>query len=257
MLISPRRGADRINIRKVLSGVHTTAQNLQRSYGNAFEGLLAYLEWATESARVLRSQVSDRDLEQLVFTPRYKALLASCGTLAGSAQKCLVSGLVQLEVVERIEAFEAAVNALDTQISRWNMRETFVVADSSFYIQNDVKLADLDLHEILDVPRWEFVRLLFPIVVVDELDGLKDASKQRARWRAAHTLGRLDEVLDGHTHGFLHEGVHTPRMARPATGSPWRSSSIPPATCAWTAPTTRSSTEPRPSRAWPAATFGF
>ncbi|WP_062642128.1 PIN domain-containing protein [Streptomyces maremycinicus] len=211
MLISPRPGADRLNIRKVLGGVHTTAQNLQGHYDNAFEGLMAYLEWATDSARLLRSQVSERDLEQLVFTPRYKVLLASCGTLAGPAQTRLVNGLVQLEVVERIEAFAAAVDALDTQISRWNMREAFVVADSSFYIQNDVKLADVDLHAILDVQPWEFVRLLFPIVVVDELDDLKDTSKQRGRWRAAHTLGRLDEVLDGHTHGFLHEGVYTPK----------------------------------------------
>lgn len=50
MLITPRPGADRKNIRQALSGVHTTAMNLQRPYGSAFEGLLAYLEWATESA---------------------------------------------------------------------------------------------------------------------------------------------------------------------------------------------------------------
>ncbi|MFE5534808.1 PIN domain-containing protein [Streptomyces sp. NPDC056492] len=50
------------------------------------------------------------------------------------------------------------------------------------------------------------MRLLFPIVVVDELDSLKDASKQRARWRAAHTLGLLDGVLNGATCGVLHEG---------------------------------------------------
>ncbi|WP_328545439.1 PIN domain-containing protein [Streptomyces europaeiscabiei] len=210
MLITPRPGADRKNIRQVLSGVHTTALNLQRPYDSAFQGLLTYLEWATESARMLRSQISDRDLGQLVFTDRYRALLGSCGTLAGSAQERLVNGLVQLEVAERIEALEAAVAALDTQIGRWSQQqEKFVVADSSFYIQNAVKLADADLHEILGVPRWQYVRLLFPIVVVDELDDLKDASKNRARWRAAHTLGRLDEVLDGGTHGILHEGVHT------------------------------------------------
>lgn len=183
--------------------------NLRRPYGSAFEGLLAYLEWATESARMLHSQISDRNLDQLVFTDRYRALLGSCGTLAGAAQQRLLNGLVQLEVTERIEAFEAAMAALDMQIGRWRQRETFVVADSSFYIQNEVKLADVDLHEVLDVPRWQFVRLLFPIVVVDELDDLKDASKQRARWRAAHTLGLLDEVLDGGTHGVLHEGEHT------------------------------------------------
>lgn len=209
MLITPRRGADRKNIRQVLSGVHITAMNLQQPYGNAFEGLLAYLEWATESARMLRSQISDRDLAQLVFTDRYRSLLGSCGTLAGSAQQRLVNGLVQLEVTERVEAFEAAVAALDAQIGRWSKREVFVVADSSFYIPNAVKLADVDLHAILDVPPWQVMRLLFPIVVVDELDDLKDASKQRARWRAAHTLGLLDGVLDGGTHGILHAGEHT------------------------------------------------
>ncbi|MFB9836703.1 PIN domain-containing protein [Actinoallomurus acaciae] len=209
MLITPRPGAGRKNIRQALNGVHTTAMNLQRPYGSAFEGLLTYLEWATESARTLRPQISDRDLDQLVFTDRYRLLLGSCGTLAGTAQQRLVNGLVQLEVAERIEAFEAAVAALETRIGRWSQREVFVVADSSFYIQNEVKLADVDLHEVLDLPRWQFVRLLFPIVVVDELDDLKDASKQRARWRAAHTLGLLDEVLNGGTHGVLHEGEHT------------------------------------------------
>ncbi|WP_247615814.1 PIN domain-containing protein [Streptomyces sp. MK37H] len=185
--------------------------NLQRPYGSAFEGLLTYLEWATESARMLRSQISGRDLDQLVFTDRYRDLLGSCGTLAGTAQQRLVNGLVQLEVAERIEAFEAAVAALDTRIGRWSQREVFVVADSSFYIQNEVKLAVVGLPEVLDVPRRQFVRLLFPIVVVDELDDLKDASKQRARWRAAHTLGLLDGVLNGGTHGVLHEGEHTVR----------------------------------------------
>ncbi|MGW1538787.1 PIN domain-containing protein [Streptomyces sp. NPDC002309] len=170
---------------------------------------MTYLEWATESAQMLGSQISDRDLDQLVFTDRYRALLGSCGMLAGGAQQRLVNGLVQLEVAERIEAFEAAVAALDTRIGRWIQQEEFVVADSSFYIQNEVKLADVDLHEVLDVPRWKFVRLLFPIVVVDELDDLKDASKQRARWRAAHALGLLDGVLNGYAHGVLHEGEQT------------------------------------------------
>ncbi|MFE7564190.1 PIN domain-containing protein [Kitasatospora sp. NPDC057500] len=206
MLITPRPGADRQNIRQILSGVHTSAMNLQRPYGSALEGLLTYLEWATESARMLRSQISDRDLDQLVFTDRYRELLGICGTVAGTAQQRLVNGLVQLEVVERIEAFAAAVAVLDERIARWKQREVFVVADSSFYIQNEVKLADVDLHEVLGVPRWQFVRLLFPIVVVDELDDLKDASKQRARWRAAHTLGLLDGVLNGATHGVLREG---------------------------------------------------
>ncbi|MDX2999207.1 PIN domain-containing protein [Streptomyces scabiei] len=210
MLITPRPGADRKNIRQVLGGVHVAAMNLQKPYDSAYDALLAYLEWATESARMLRPQISDRDLDTLILTDRYRVLLASCGTLAGTAQTRLVNRLVQLEVAERIEALEAAVYTLDTWIGRWNQREVFVVADSSFYIQNEVKLADVDIHEILDVPRREYVRLLFPIVVVDELDDLKDASKARPRWRAAHTLGLLDGVLNGHEHGVLREGKRVP-----------------------------------------------
>ena len=104
------------------------AENLRGSSRSAFERLLRYLEWATDSARVLRSQISGRDLDHLVFTRRYQALLGSSGTLAGTDQQRLVNGLVDLEVTERIEAFEEAEAALDAQIGRWNGREWFVVA---------------------------------------------------------------------------------------------------------------------------------
>ncbi|MEU3957864.1 hypothetical protein AB0F45_37260 [Streptomyces achromogenes] len=80
---------------------------------------------------MLRSQISGRDLDQLVFTDRYRMLLGSCGTLAGTDQQRRVNGLVQLEVAERIEAFEAAVAALDTQIRRWSQREVFLDAGSA------------------------------------------------------------------------------------------------------------------------------
>jgi predicted ribonuclease YlaK len=78
-----------------------------------------------------------------------------------------------------------------------------VVADSSFYIQNPEPLAEADLHAILGLPPAEHIRLLFPITVVDELDALKESGKHRSRWRAAHTLGRLDEVLNGNTFGIM------------------------------------------------------
>jgi hypothetical protein len=210
MLITPRPGADRKNIRERLRDVHTAAFNLQGFHGTAFQELLAYLEWATESASVLRSLISDKDLNNLIFTDRYRALLASCGTLAGTAQERFVRGRIRLEVTERLEALEAAQKTLDEQITRWTGLERFVVADPSFYIQNETKLADADLHQILGIREEDPIRLLFPIVVVDELDELKDA-KGRARWRAAHTLGRLDEVLGGRREGILRDGTYDPQ----------------------------------------------
>jgi hypothetical protein len=204
MLITPRPGADRRNIRKVLNDVRFKAMALRGpAAGSAFSRLLKYLEWATEAAELLRSQVSDKDIGHLVFTRRYESLLGSCGTLAGTDQQRLVNGLVDLEVTERIQALEAAGNALEAQIARWTGIEWFVVADSSFYIHNTVALADADLHQVLGLPPNEHLRLLFPIAVVDELDSLKDAGKHQARWRASHTLGLLDGTLSGSTFGIL------------------------------------------------------
>lgn len=53
------------------------------------------------------------------------------------------------------EAFEAAMAALDRRIGRWSRPEVFVLADSSFCTQHEVKQADIDLREVLGVPRWQ------------------------------------------------------------------------------------------------------
>ncbi|MGW7438228.1 PIN domain-containing protein [Streptomyces sp. NPDC054849] len=40
------------------------------------------------------------------------------------------------------------------------------------------------------------VRVLFPMVVVDELDRLKESKDRQTRWRAGYTLAVLDKHLD-------------------------------------------------------------
>jgi len=211
MLITPRPGADRRNIRDALRTAHTSAGNLRGGGGgSAYDRLVRYLEWATETAGTLRHQISDADIDNLVLTRRYQALLGSCGSLAGSSQERLVNGLVNLELAERVAAFEAAEEALDAQIGRWNGLERFVVADSSFYCHNPEKLKDADLHRILDLRSHDNIRLLFPITVVDELDGLKESGKQPGRWRASHPLGLLDELLAGSTVGIWRRDAFDP-----------------------------------------------
>ncbi|MFE1849903.1 PIN domain-containing protein [Streptomyces sp. NPDC059489] len=218
MLITPRPGANRTTIRDALGTARNNADNLRGGFAQetAFSKLLRYLEWATETASVLRHQISIDDIDRLVLTQRYQALLGSCGTLAGSAQERLVNVLVELELAERVQAFDDATAALDAQIGRWNGHEWFVVADSSFYIQNPDRLSEVDLHAVLNLHPNENIRLLFPIAVVDELDGLKDAGKHQARWRASHTLGLLDSTLRGGRFGILREAD---RMGEPAD---WR-----------------------------------
>lgn len=152
---------------------------------------------------VLQGQVSAKDVDRLIQIRRYHALLEACGTLAGTAQERLVNGLVEQELTDREAALGAAVTALDEHIKRWNGRAWLVVADSSFYLNSPQSLAETDLHQVMSLYVEEEIHLLFPIVVVDELDRLKESGGTHPRWRAAHTLGRLDEVITSGTTGTL------------------------------------------------------
>ncbi|MFD5557783.1 PIN domain-containing protein [Streptomyces sp. NPDC127068] len=208
MLITPRPGAHPQNIRDALSSAHLAADNLRSAHNaSTYHRLLQYLEWATDTSGTLRHQISDGDINRLILTRRYEVLLGSCGTLAGNDQERLVNGLVNLELAERAADLRAAVEALDDRLRRWSGQEVFVVADSSFYCHNPERLEDIDLHAILDLRPDMNVRLLLPITVVDELDGLKETSKQHGRWRATHTLGLLDRLLNGSTSGLWHRAT--------------------------------------------------
>jgi hypothetical protein len=204
MLTTPRPGTDRQNLLDALRTVHTAAVN-ERGVGHtsAYRRLLDYLVWAAHSAQLLRNQVRAEDLSALVLTKRHDMLLDGVGHLAGTDQQHLVNLLVDQELAERIETLEAAIDLLQSLMTRWDGPECFVVADCSFYIQNPDKLEDADLHQVLGLPTGEHIRLLFPITVVDELDGLKEAGKHRPRWRAGHTLGLLDGTLNGSLTGIL------------------------------------------------------
>jgi hypothetical protein len=205
MLITPRPGAHRDGIIKALQQVQRDAFGLRGAGGaGAWPRLLKYLEWATDAVGLLQDQISGKDIDRLIQTRRYYALLAACGTLAGTAQERLVNGLVNQELADREAALAAAVTTLNEHISRWRSPAWLAVADSSFYLSSPQPLADTDLHKVMGLPADEEIHLLFPIVVVDELDRLKETGSAHPRWRAGHTLGRLDEVITSGTAGTLH-----------------------------------------------------
>jgi rRNA-processing protein FCF1 len=198
MLVTPRPGVSRDNLLSTLRRVHNDAVNLRGGSGpsTAHKRLLAYLEWTSNTVRMLGNQVSSADLAHLVLTKRHELLLSGAGTLTGTEMEVqrVVNGLVSLELDQRVEAFDAAVKALDKQIKRWSAYASFVVPDSSFYIQHQDKLEDADFGPLLDV--WQSpVAVLVPVVVVDELDRLKESKDRHVRWRAGYTLAVLDRVF--------------------------------------------------------------
>ncbi|MGW0315094.1 PIN domain-containing protein [Streptomyces flavidovirens] len=195
MLVTPIPGAHRENVLKTLRSVHTAAGNINGGQFEAAYGrLLAYLEWANESVRLLTSQISTRDVDRLVRTRTHQTLVDGVGHLAGSDQQRLVNGIVSLEIDQRVAALEEAVDALQDQMAKWPSELSLFAPDTSFYIQHPTKFEDIDFAEFTEAAGP--VRVLFPMVVVDELDRLKESKDRQTRWRAGHTLAVLDRLLD-------------------------------------------------------------
>ena len=200
MLVTPRPGVNRENLLKSLQSVYTDVYNLRGGGGaarNAYEGLLAYVEWTSAAVRMLGNQVSNSDLDRLVLTERYRLLLAGLvGTMTSTERPVqrVLNGLVSLELDERVEDFEAAIKALQGQIARWSGYGHYVVPDTSFYIHHKDKLEDVDFGPLINVWQSE-VTVLVPIVIVDELDRLKESKDKWVRWRAGYTLAVLDRLF--------------------------------------------------------------
>lgn len=196
MLVTCLPGVDRRNLRSTLRDQLAKVGNLRSgsSDGDAFTWLLSYLDWAAEAARVLGTQISSTDIERLVLTPRYHALLPWATRSFTSQVWPVLNGLLSVELGQRTAAFEDAVKALDRQIERWSIAGGFYVLDTSVYIEHEQKLEELDFALMLNAHQRD-VHILVPIAVVDELDTLKQSKDRTARWRALYTLAVLDRLF--------------------------------------------------------------
>jgi hypothetical protein len=202
MLVNPRPGTSRDHLLKTLRDLHTAVYNLRGGAGPgpAQSRIASYLEWVTSAIQQLGNLISAADLDHLVVTRSYDRLLNVAATMTGTdiGTQRVLNGMLGLELTQRVDAFDAAIKALDAQIRRWSWPGVFVVADTSLYIEHPDKLEDLDFRPLLNI-REEPVHLLVPIVVVDELDGLKKSKDRQERWRAGYTLAVLDRVFASST----------------------------------------------------------
>lgn len=217
MLITVYPGARRTDVLATLRDIHAKIDDAANADGPALARAFAFLDWANESVRMLGHRVSAADIRSLVLTPGYERLLSAVGILTHSATgpQRVLSGLLNREIERQRELFEQAIKDLQEQILRWPPDFLYAVADTSFYIEHEHKLEDIDFAPLLG-SAWHDKRivLIVPVIVLDELDGLKKRGPtQHAKWRASYTLGVFDRI-------FSKPGAQS--VLRPPTADPKR-----------------------------------
>jgi hypothetical protein len=214
MLVTPLPGVNRDDVLKTLREIESAAGDVGNTSGTANDRLLAYLKWATDSARMLGSRLRPADIDRLVLTRGYERLLTAAGNLTSDvpAVQKVLNGMITEELRQRTRAFEDAVLALSDQIARWPANAVYTVPDTSVYIEHESKLEDIDFHSLVPF-HWpdHMVRVIVPVIILDELDSLKRSGDARRRWRAGYTLAVMDKAFsDKQFPGLLRKATRHP-----------------------------------------------
>ena len=196
----------------VVQALQTTDQQLGelQGGGSPHEKFERYFQWAADSALRLRGLLSEKAIGELVFTPSFYAIL-QVGPPTRTAGGMRLLGV---EIETRRRVLQAAIDELRGQVARWSEDELLVVLDTNVYVHGDRKIDEIDWLDLTS--HAEPVRLLIPMVVVDELDNLK---RSKVRGRAAYTLAVLSRCLTG---SQLEGWLHPPEIRGSGSKSPVR-----------------------------------
>lgn len=145
-----------------------------------------YVRYATLTEQRLHSIVSFATAAAFFEGPRHRDI---CSMTPGSQLELMMSAEVDAQA-NRFEAWEMQLKDARDLLAGADIA---LVLDSSFYLEHPDKLRDVNFHELAQ--RTGKIKVLVPMVVVDELDGLKRTGDQKRRWRAGHSLGVIDEVV--------------------------------------------------------------
>ncbi|MEV7990327.1 PIN domain-containing protein [Micromonospora sp. NPDC085948] len=195
MLINPLPGTSHKALYSALTDLRFAISNQQNSSQFiASESATAYLAWMQEARRRLRNQVRAGDLERLVPTKSYEVLLSALSSFTVHASGDLVvKALVNQQLTERSDDFQAAIDDLQQQTQRFAGDDVLVVLDTNVFMHHPQEIEDLDVHALIH-RAFEPLRVVVPMVVVDELDRLKRTGDGKARARARYGVAYIDRM---------------------------------------------------------------
>jgi len=188
--ITPLPGVRGADVLEALQNALMQLHNARSAGHSPDESIDAYVRWASEAARQLRHRIRPDDVALLILTRGYHSLLTLAATSA-----VVTNATLELEIDDRLAELDTVQRLLQVEVARWAPGRVLVVLDTNVYL-HEQKIETLDLAAILQV-REDCIHVLVPMVVVDELDRLKQHSKDAIRWRAGYTLSFLDRHLNG------------------------------------------------------------
>ena len=156
-----------------------------------------YLTWVSDQVRMLQARLNADDLDRLLTSPRYWATLNN-----PLAVPSTVSAVLE-EIQHRARLMNGAVAELTQATEAWRPVDgaftNLVVVDTNFWVEQENSFDATDWHEVVnsaDGPSapamQDELRLVIPVVVIDELDALTHKSHLRpkvigaTRWLYRH-----------------------------------------------------------------------
>jgi rRNA-processing protein FCF1 len=190
------------------------AQNVGGTNSNPEDRVEAYLTWVPDCVRMLQYTLPIEEIDRLISTRRYWAVIGM-----GSGSRRDVWRLVDVELAMRIDELNAEATALEAELSKWGGgRSHIAVLDTNVLMHQLDSLGRLAWNDVLDV-RWTTpIVLAVPMIVIDELDNLKDRGTPDAKKLARLALVTLESWFPDplEEHYLLAEEARWPDHSRVA-----------------------------------------
>lgn len=185
MMIWPLPGVSGSLLLGELRHVGAEASNIH-SHGSGGQRVVeAYLAWVSDAVRRLRPLVAPGELRRLVVTETYWTVL----TMANPSAAPPLMRALHDEIEARQHDMTAAVATVASFMGSWSPAEgtALVVPDTNVLLHEVEELERISWHDTLRATAegTHVVRVVLPLIVVDELDNQK---RDKVRNRARRTL---------------------------------------------------------------------
>lgn len=192
-MIWPARGVTAAHLADVLNRTHDMSQNVLSTANDRRGQVDAYLNWVNDAVRMVRHVLRQEDVERLLLTRRYWA------TMANPEVTPALLRAVHHEVDDRQADIAKARDEAAALSDHWAPHgndSRVVVPDTGVFLNHRTgtglgDVATINWSALGSVRTFDDVRVVVPILVVDELESLKDKRKDDIGKQARRAVNQL------------------------------------------------------------------